>query len=113
MDLLRSIQEEYMRRDLPEFGPGDTVRVHLKVREGGRDRIQVFEGTVIARRGGGLDETFTVRRIASGVGVERVFPLHSPAIQRIEGTRRGKVRRARLNYLRQLRGKAARIKEKR
>ncbi|HEY8394734.1 MAG TPA: 50S ribosomal protein L19 [Thermaerobacter sp.] len=113
MDLLRSIQEEYMRRDLPEFGPGDTVRVHLKVREGGRDRIQVFEGTVIARRGGGLDETFTVRRIASGVGVERVFPLHSPAIQRIEVTRRGKVRRARLNYLRQLRGKAARIKEKR
>jgi len=113
MDLLRSIQEEYMRRDLPEFGPGDTVRVHLKVREGGRERIQVFEGTVIARRGGGLDETFTVRRIASGVGVERVFPLHSPAIERIEVTRRGKVRRARLNYLRKLRGKAARIKEKR
>ena len=113
MDLLKSIQQEYMKKDLPEFGPGDTVRVHLKVKEGGRERIQVFEGTVIARRGGGLDETFTVRRIASGVGVERVFPVHSPAIEKIEVTRRGKVRRARLNYLRQLRGKAARIKEKR
>lgn len=113
MDLLRSIQQEYMKTDVPDFGPGDTVRVHLKVKEGGRERIQVFEGTVIARRGGGLDETFTVRRIASGVGVERVFPLHSPAIARIEVTRRGKVRRARLNYLRQRRGKAARIKEKR
>lgn len=113
VDLLRSVQQEYLRRDRPEFGPGDTVRVHLKVREGGRERIQVFEGTVIARRGGGLDETFTVRRIASGVGVERVFPLHSPAIEKIEVSRRGKVRRARLNYLRKLRGKAARIKEKR
>ncbi|GAB6875800.1 50S ribosomal protein L19 [Thermaerobacter litoralis] len=113
MDLIKSLQQEYMKQDVPEFGPGDTVRVHLKVKEGGRERIQVFEGTVIARRGGGLDETFTVRRIASGVGVERVFPLHSPAIERIEVTRRGKVRRARLNYLRQLRGKAARIKEKR
>ncbi|PZN08153.1 MULTISPECIES: 50S ribosomal protein L19 [Thermaerobacter] len=113
MDLLKSIQQEYMKTDVPDFGPGDTVRVHLKVKEGGRERIQVFEGTVIARRGGGLDETFTVRRIASGVGVERVFPLHSPAIARIEVTRRGKVRRARLNYLRQRRGKAARIKEKR
>ncbi|HEY8552035.1 MAG TPA: 50S ribosomal protein L19 [Thermaerobacter sp.] len=113
MDLLKSIQQDYMKSDVPDFGPGDTVRVHLKVKEGGRERIQVFEGTVIARRGGGLNETFTVRRIASGVGVERVFPLHSPAIARIEVTRRGKVRRARLNYLRQLRGKAARIKEKR
>ncbi|EKP93696.1 MULTISPECIES: 50S ribosomal protein L19 [Thermaerobacter] len=113
MDLIKSLQQEYMKQDVPDFGPGDTVRVHLKVKEGGRERIQVFEGTVIARRGGGLDETFTVRRIASGVGVERVFPLHSPAIERIEVTRRGKVRRARLNYLRQLRGKAARIKEKR
>ncbi|ADU51075.1 LSU ribosomal protein L19P [Thermaerobacter marianensis DSM 12885] len=113
MDLLKSVHQEYMKQDVPEFGPGDTVRVHLKVKEGGRERIQVFEGTVIARRGGGLDETFTVRRIASGVGVERVFPLHSPAIERIEVTRRGKVRRARLYYLRQLRGKAARIKEKR
>ncbi len=113
MDLIKSLQQEDMKQDVPDFGPGDTVRVHLKVKEGGRERIQVFEGTVIARRGGGLDETFTVRRIASGVGVERVFPLHSPAIERIEVTRRGKVRRARLNYLRQLRGKAARIKEKR
>lgn len=113
MDLIQAIEREQMRGDVPGFGPGDTVRVHLRVREGNRERVQVFEGIVIARDGGGLTETFTVRRIASGVGVERVFPVHSPRIEKIEVVRRGDVRRAKLYYLRQLRGKAARIKESR
>jgi large subunit ribosomal protein L19 len=113
VDTVRLIEREQMKTDLPEFGPGDTVRVHTLVSEGGRDRVQVFEGTVIARSGGGLTETFTVRRVSYGVGVERVFPLHSPRIERIEVTRRGQVRRAKLYYLRQRTGRAARIKEKR
>ncbi len=113
MDLIRLIEREQMRADIPDFGPGDTVRVHLRVREGNRERVQVFEGVVIARDGGGSTETFTVRRIASGVGVERIFPVHSPRIEKLEVTRRGDVRRAKLYYLRQLRGKAARIKESR
>ncbi len=113
MDILRRVESAQMRRDVPDFGPGDTVRVHTRVVEGGRERVQVFEGVVIARRGSGLNETFTVRRISYGVGVERVFPVHSPRLERIEVMRRGDVRRAKLYYLRKLRGKAARIKEKR
>jgi len=112
MDLISSIEKEQVRQDIPDFKPGDTVKVHVKVVEGGKERIQVFEGVVIKRRGGGLRETFTVRRVSYGVGVERTFPLHSPRLDRIEVTRRGRVRRARLFYLRGLRGKAARIKEK-
>lgn len=113
MDPIGMLHAEQRRHDLPEFGPGDTVRVHVRVREGGRERIQAFEGVVIARKGGGATETFTVRRVSYGVGVERVFPLHSPAIERIEVVRRGRVRRAKLYYLRRLQGKAARIREKR
>lgn len=113
MNPIDLIEKEQMKTDLPEFGPGDTVRVHVVVSEGGRERIQVFEGVVLARKGGGLSETFTVRRISYGVGVERVFPLHSPSIAQIEVVRRGRVRRAKLYYLRKLRGKAARIREKR
>lgn len=113
MDLIRSVEEGQLRKDVPEFRPGDTVRVHVKVKEGGRERVQVFEGVVIDRTGGGLSETFTVRRVSYGVGVERIFPVHSPGIERIEVSRRGQVRRAKLFYLRKLTGKAARIKEKR
>ncbi|SHH15257.1 large subunit ribosomal protein L19 [Thermosyntropha lipolytica DSM 11003] len=111
-DIIRSIEEEYYKKDLPQFGPGDTVKVHVKVIEGNRERIQVFEGTVIKIRGEGLSKTFTVRRISFGVGVERTFPLHSPKIAKIEVVRRGKVRRARLYYLRELTGKKAKVKEK-
>lgn len=113
MDLLQSFEQDQMKKDVPDFEPGNTVRVHVKVVEGSRERIQVFEGTVIRRRGTGLGETFTVRRVSYGVGVERTFPLHSPKIERIEVTRRGHVRRARLYYLRGLRGKNARLREKR
>lgn len=113
MNLLHSLEREQMKTDIPDFRPGDTVRVHVKVIEGNRERVQVFEGVVIRRRGGGLSETFTVRRVSYGVGVERTFPLHSPRIERIEVVKRGKVRRARLYYLRQLRGKAARIQDRR
>jgi len=113
MNLLNVIEQEQMRKDIPAFRPGDTVRVHVKVVEGNRERIQVFEGVVINRKSGGLRETFTVRRISYGVGVERVFPVHSPRIDKIEVVRRGAVRRAKLYYLRNLTGKAARIKEKR
>lgn len=113
MDLIRQIEAEQMKTDLPQLSPGDTVRVHYKVVEGSRERTQVFEGVVIKRRGGGLRETFTVRRISYGVGVERTFPLHSPKIEKLEVVRRGAVRRAKLYYLRKLTGKAARIKEKR
>jgi large subunit ribosomal protein L19 len=109
--LVRECGEEQLRQDIPQFRAGDTVRVHVKVVEGQRERIQVFEGVVIQRRGGGISETFTVRKISYGVGVERTFPLHSPRIDKIEVARRGKVRRAKLFYLRNLRGKAARIKE--
>lgn len=113
MNLIHSLEQEQVKKDIVDFKPGDTVRVHVKVVEGGRERIQVFEGVVIRRRGGGLGETFTVRRVSYGVGVERTFPLHSPKIERIEVVRRGRVRRARLYYLRGLRGKAARIQDKR
>lgn len=113
VNLIQSLEQEQMKKDIPDFHPGDTVRVHVKVVEGNRERIQVFEGVVIRRRGGGLSETFTVRRVSYGVGVERTFPLHSPRIDRIEVVRRGRVRRARLYYLRKLRGKAARIRDKR
>mgnify|MGYP000857668833 FL=1 len=111
-DIIRSIEEEFVRKDLPRFNPGDTVKVHVKVVEGNRERIQVFEGTVIKIRGEGISRTFTVRRITYGVAVERTFPIHSPRIARVEVTRRGKVRRARLFYLRGLMGKKARVKEK-
>jgi len=109
--LIQEITQEQLRTDLPEFRPGDTVRVHVKVVEGNRERIQVFEGVVIKRRGAGISETFTVRKVTYGVGVERTFPVHTPKIAKLEVVRRGKVRRAKLYYLRQLRGKAARIKE--
>ena len=111
-DLIKSIEQDYYKTDLPNFGPGDTVKVYVKVIEGTRERIQMFEGVVIKERGTGLSKTFTVRRISYGVGVERTFPLHSPKIDKIEVTRRGKVRRARLFYLRERTGKAARVKEK-
>ncbi|WP_314586103.1 50S ribosomal protein L19 [Paenibacillus terrigena] len=111
MNIVQAITQEQLRKDLPSFRPGDTLKVHVKVIEGSRERIQLFEGVVIKRRGGGISETFTVRKISYGVGVERTFPLHSPKIDRIEVARRGKVRRAKLYYLRELRGKAARIKE--
>lgn len=109
--IIRELTEEQLRKDIPQFRAGDTLRVHVRVKEGQRERIQVFEGVVIQRRGGGISETFTVRKISYGVGVERTFPLHSPRIEKIEVMRRGKVRRAKLYYLRKLRGKAARIKE--
>ena len=111
MNLIQEITSEQLRKDLPNFRPGDTLKVHVKVIEGSRERIQLFEGVVIKRRGGGISETFTVRKISYGVGVERTFPLHSPKLERIEVARRGKVRRAKLYYLRGLRGKAARITE--
>ncbi|KFZ39760.1 MULTISPECIES: 50S ribosomal protein L19 [Thermoactinomyces] len=109
--IIREITEEQLRKDIPQFRAGDTLRVHVRVKEGQRERIQVFEGVVIQRRGGGISETFTVRKISYGIGVERTFPLHSPRIEKIEVVRRGKVRRAKLFYLRERRGKAARIKE--
>ncbi|MBS7551945.1 50S ribosomal protein L19, partial [Weissella confusa] len=110
-NIITEITKEQLRSDLPSFRPGDTVKVHVKVVEGTRERIQLFEGVVIKRRGGGISETFTVRKISYGVGVERTFPVHTPKIANLEVTRRGKVRRAKLYYLRDLRGKAARIKE--
>ncbi|AJD90977.1 50S ribosomal protein L19 [Jeotgalibacillus malaysiensis] len=110
-NLIQEITKEQLRSDLPTFKPGDTVKVHVKVVEGTRERIQVFEGVVIKRRGGGVSETFTVRKISYGVGVERTFPVNTPKIAKLEVVRRGKVRRAKLYYLRNLRGKAARIKE--
>ncbi len=113
MDLIRALEESQYKESIPEFRPGDTVKVHVKVVEGTRERIQVFEGVVIRRRGGGLSETFTVRRVSYGVGVERTFLLHTPRIDKIEVVKRGRVRRARLYYLRKLRGKAARIEERR
>ena len=110
-EILRAIDAEQMRNDLPEFHVGDTVKLHVKVKEGNRERIQMFEGTVIKRQNGGLRETFTVRRLAYGVGVERTFPVNSPIIEKMEVTRRGKVRRAKLFYLRDRVGKAAKVKE--
>ncbi len=113
MNTLDQVEAEYLRDDIPDFGPGDNVKVHVRVVEGGRERVQVFEGAVIARDGGGLRETFTVRKVSFGIGVERIFPVHAPIIQRIEVTRKGDVRRAKLYYLRDRVGKATRIKEKR
>ena len=113
MGLIETVESQFLRDDIPEFRPGDTVRVHAKVVEGGRERIQIFEGVVIKMQGGGLNEAFTVRKISSGVGVERTFPVHSPRVAKIEVARRGKVRRAKLYYLRTRSGKAARIKERR
>ena len=112
-ELIYNLTKDQLRTDIPDFRPGDTVKVHAKVVEGNRERIQVFEGVVLKRQNGGIHETFTVRKVSYGVGVERTFPLHSPRIDKIEVTRRGKVRRAKLNYLRERRGKAARIKERR
>jgi large subunit ribosomal protein L19 len=112
MDVLRDVTQEYLKTDIPGFRPGDTVKVHVRLREGEKERIQVFEGLVIARKHGGVSETFTVRKISSGIGVERTFPLHSPIVAKIEVSRRGRVRRAKLYYIRGLRGKAARIKER-
>ncbi|MGD2114422.1 MAG: 50S ribosomal protein L19 [Acidobacteriota bacterium] len=114
MNQLQDVERNYFREDtVPEFRAGDTVRVHVRVVEGDKSRIQVFQGVVIARRGGGTRETFTVRKISGGIGVERIFPLHSPNVDKIEVVRRGKVRRAKLYYLRGRRGKAARIEERR
>lgn len=113
MDIIKMIEDEQLRKDIPEFNVGDTVQVHYKVIEGSRERIQVFEGSVIKRQGGGVAETFTVRRLSYGVGVERTFPINSPRIDKIVVTRRGRVRRAKLYYLRQRQGKAAKVKEKR
>jgi large subunit ribosomal protein L19 len=112
IDYIKLVEQEQLRTDLPAIAIGDYVRVHLKVKEGTRERIQVFEGTIIARKSGGARETFTVRRLSYGVGVERVLPLHSPKISRIEIVRRGKIRRAKLYYLRDRIGKAARVKER-
>lgn len=113
MDYIKLLEEDQMKTDLPAFRAGDTVRVAVKIKEGTRERVQMFEGVVIRRRGVGLSKTFTVRRVSYGVGVERTFLLHSPRLESIEVVRRGRVRRARLYYLRQLRGKAARIRERR
>lgn len=110
MDICK-LEASWLRTDIPDFGPGDTVRVHVKVREGDKERIQVFEGVVLGRRGGGIRETFTVRKVSYGIGVERVFPVHSPNIDKIEVVRHAKVRRAKLYYLRNLKGKAARLTE--
>ncbi|MDI6850848.1 MAG: 50S ribosomal protein L19 [bacterium] len=121
-DIIREIEKEFYRTDIPEFGPGDTVRVHIKIKEFKEDpksrqmvervRIQAFEGVVIRRRGSGLGETFTVRKVTQGIGIEKIFPIHSPVIEKIEVLRRGKVRRAKLYYLREKKGKQARIREK-
>jgi large subunit ribosomal protein L19 len=113
MNMIDIIEQEQLRNDIPDFGPGDSVKVHVKVVEGGRERVQVFEGIVLSRRGSGTRETFTVRKVSAGIGVERTFPLHSPRIAKIEVVRYGKVRRAKLYYLRERVGKRARVKEAR
>jgi large subunit ribosomal protein L19 len=113
MNTLDALDAESLRDDIPAFRPGDTVKVHVRVIEGNRSRIQVFQGVVIRRQGGGIRETFTVRKVSFGVGVERTFPLHTPVVEKIEVVTRGDVRRAKLYYLRELLGKAAKIKEKR
>ncbi|MBC8215925.1 MAG: 50S ribosomal protein L19 [Candidatus Marinimicrobia bacterium] len=113
MNKLQEATKEYLRTDIPEFSPGDTVMIDFRVVEGGKERIQQYQGVVIGRKGSGVGETFTVRKISGGVGVERIFPLHTPMISSLSVVRRGKVRRAKLNYLRKLTGKAARITEKR
>lgn len=111
MNQLQKVESSYLREGVPSFRPGDTLKVHVRVIEGKKERIQVFQGIVIGRRGGGTSEMFTIRKISGGVGVERIFPLHSPTIERLELVRRGKIRRAKLYYLRHLSGKAARIEE--
>ncbi len=113
MNILDALDAESLRDDIPDFRPGDSVKVHVRVVEGNRSRIQVFQGVVLRRQGGGIRETFTVRKISFGVGVERTFPVHTPVVEKIEIVTRGDVRRAKLYYLRDLRGKAAKIKEKR
>ena len=113
MNVLDELDAAQLRSDVPDFRPGDTVKVHVRVIEGNRSRIQVFQGVVIRRQGGGIRETFTVRKVSFGVGVERTFPVHTPVVEKIEVLTRGDVRRAKLYYLRELRGKAAKIKEKR
>ena len=112
MNLIEKLDQENMKESLPEMNVGDTVRVHVKIKEGSRERIQVFEGTIIAKKHGGVEQTITVRRLSYGVGVEKVFPVHSPNIVNVETVRRGKVRRAKLYYLRDRVGKAAKVKEK-
>ena len=113
MNAIDNYEKEYMRIDIPSFRPGDTVKVHVKIREGEKERIQIFQGIVIAKRKGGIRSSFTVRKVSYGIGVERIFPLHSPSIDKIEVVQLGLVRRSRLFYLRKLRGKAARVKVKR
>ena len=113
MEKIKQLEKEMMRLDLPDFIPGDTVKVHVKIKEGEKERIQVFQGVVISKRKGTTNASFTVRKVSYGIGVERIFPLHSPIIDKIEVVTKGKVRRAKIYYLRKLRGKAARIKEKR
>ena len=112
MDLIKAFTSEQLKKEVPELKIGDTVRVHNKIKEGTRERIQLFEGTIIARHGGGISETFTVRRISYGVGVEKTFPVHSPNVEKVETVRHGKVRRAKLYYLRGRVGKASKVKEK-
>jgi len=112
MNIIQAIEQDYKRNDIPEFGVGDTLKVYIKIKEGNRERVQLFEGFVLKIQNGGLSQTFTVRRISSGVGVEKTFPMHSPMIEKIEVVRKGVVRRAKLNYMRERTGKAARIKSK-
>ena len=112
MDLMKALTSQYMKEELPQMNVGDTVRVHVKIKEGARERVQVFEGTIIARKHGGIEESITVRRISYGVGVEKVFPLHAPSVEKIELVRKGKVRRAKLYYLRDRVGKSAKVKER-
>lgn len=111
MEIIKAIEAEQLKKDVPQFRIGDTVKVHVRVKEGNRERIQIFEGTVLKRQNGGIRETFTVRRVAYGVGVERTFPVHSPIVEKVEVVRKGKVRRAKLFYLRKRVGKAAKVKE--
>ena len=111
MNVMDSIAQEYIKKDIPAFNVGDTVKVHIKIKEGSRERIQIFEGFVLKKQNGGISETFTVRRVSYGVGVERVFPLHSPNVKAVKVVRRGRVRRAKLYYLRNRVGKAAKVKE--
>jgi large subunit ribosomal protein L19 len=113
MEKMKLVAAAQLKKKVSAFAPGDTVRVHIKVVEGGRERVQAFEGTVIARRGGGMEESFTVRRLSHGIGVERIFPLHSPRVEKIDVVRRGRVRRAKLHYLRGKIGKETRVQERR
>ena len=113
MEIIKAIEQEQLKSDLPKFSAGDTVKVHIRIKEGKRERIQIFEGVVLKRQNGGVRETFTVRKISFGVGVEKIFPVHSPGVEKIEVTRKGKVRRAKLNYLRDRVGKSAKVKEAR